>query len=309
MKTLPPLRALVAFEAAFRLGSFLAAAKELHLTPGAVGQQVRKLEEWLGIGLFNRQVRKLTPTDAGLAYYRNVAAALQQIAQATSSLRDQEGGEVWLSTSPGLAGKWLGPRIARFIERHPEINLHISASTRLANFDSDRVDLAIRYFDGHDPRLNVELLYRDEVRLYASPEYRDRVGLQGPDDLRRATLIHTTLHPHWAVWGQRFTRIPEAEWRGLRRVHFDQSALALEAAKAGQGVVLANPLLTADDLSSGQLVELFDDRLPLATGYFLVARRHAALRPGAAALRDWLLAEFAAFAASARVATAAAGEG
>lgn len=298
MENLPPLRALVAFEAAVRLGSFLAAARELHLTPGAVGQQVRKLEIWLGVELFERGIRKVTVTRDGLGYYKHVAAALQQIRQASQVLRRPPGDDVWLSTSPSLAGKWLGPRIARFIAQQPAINLHLSASTRLADFDRDTVDLAIRYFDGKDPHLAVQLLYRDEVHLYCSPRYRAAIGLATPADLRRATLLHTTLHPHWPEWGRRFTPLAADEWATLRGVYFDQSSLALEAAKADQGVVLNNPLLAADDLASGALVEPFAGSLPLATGFYLVYRRQPALKPSAVALREWLVDEFSAFAAA-----------
>lgn len=296
METLPPLRALVAFEAAVRLGSFLAAARELHLTPGAVGQQVRKLEAWLGADLFERGIRKVTVTSDGLNYYKHVASALQQIGQASQALRVQQGDDVWLSTSPSLAGKWLGPRIARFIAQHPTINLHLSASTRLVDFDRDTVDLAIRYFDGEDRRLAVQLLYRDEVHLYCSPRYRAQIGLATPADLRRASLLHTTLHPHWAAWGQGFAPLSATDWAALRGVYFDQSSLALEAAKADQGVVLNNPLLAADDLASGALVEPFVHSLPLATGFYLVSRRQPALKASAVALKDWLVAEFSAFA-------------
>lgn len=296
MTALPPLKALTSFEAAVRLGSFLAAARELHLTAGAVGQQVRKLEDWLGVPLFDRQIRKISVTADGLNYYRSVAAALQQIRQASDALRQQERNDVRLSTSPSLAGKWLGTRIVRFIAQHPSIALHISASTRLVNFDTDPVDLAIRYFDGRDPRLAVELLYRDEVHLYCSPTYAKNIGLAAPSDLRRATLLQTTLHPHWHNWGRGFADLSEAEWRSLRSIYFDQSSLGLEAAVADQGVVLCNPLLAADDLARGALIEPFAHALPLATGFYLVARKNTPLSAGAAALRDWLVAEFAGFA-------------
>lgn len=296
MEALPPLRALIAFEASVRHGSFLAAARELHLTPGAVGQQVRKLEAWLGAELFDRRIRKVSVTRDGLAYYKSVAAALQQVRQASLAFRQQQGQDVWLSTSPSLAGKWLGPRIARFIAQHPAIKLHLSASTRLADFDNDAVDLAIRYFDGRDPRLAVVPLYRDEVHLYCSPRYRAQLGLATPAELRRATLLHTTLHPLWPAWGQGFAPLSAAEWAALRSVYFDQSSLALEAAKADQGVVLSNPLLAADDLQSGALVEPFAHALRLDTGFFLVFRRQSLLKPSAQALKDWLVAEFSAFA-------------
>lgn len=294
---LPPLRALTVFEAAVRLGSFLAAARELHLTPGAVSQQVKKLEGALGVRLFARGVRKVTVTEDGLVYYRGIAGALQQLREAGRALGARRAADVRLSTSPSLAGKWLAPRIARFIELHPEIDLHLSASTRMADFDRDAVDLAIRYFDGRDPRLAVEALYRDEVHLYCSPRYRVQIGLESPDDLRRATLLHTTLHPHWAEFARRFTTLSEAELSALRGVYFDQSSLALEAAKADQGVVLNNPLLAEEDLRSGALVEPLALALPLETGFFLVWRRQPPLKPSARALKDWLVGEFSAFAA------------
>jgi LysR family glycine cleavage system transcriptional activator len=153
MATTVPIKSLMAFDAAMKHRSFALAAKDLHVTASAVGQQIQKLEEWLGTSLFIRSVRQVTPTREALSFWATVQPALSRILQASEALRQSQSNEVWLSMPPSLAAKWFALRMADFLSCHPDISLHLDTSTSLADFNRERVDLAIRYFDGTDTEL------------------------------------------------------------------------------------------------------------------------------------------------------------
>lgn len=289
MSTQLPIKSLLIFDAAMKHKSFTRAAQELHVTPGAVGQQIQKLEEWLGTPLFVRSIRQVQPTAEGLRYWAVVQPALARLQQASDELRLSRSREVWLSMPPSLAAKWFAPRMAAFVTLHPDISLHLSASTDVVDFERDRMDLAIRHFDGRDASLHAELLYRDEARLYCSPEYARKLRLNKPDDLVRATLLNTTILPHWDEWLARFSHLDSAQRERITRQHFDQSALAIETARLGHGVLLSSPVLTGGELRDGTLVEPFQGHLHVAKAYYLVHPRRVPLRPAAQLLKDWLL--------------------
>jgi len=289
MKASPPLKALLCFDAAVRLNSFSLAADELNVTPGAVGQQIRNLEQWLGVSLFTRQIRQVQPTPDGQAYWAQIQPALTQIIEASHALRDRHNNNVWLNMPPSLAAKWFARRMAGFLESHPGVALHLSSSIALTDFSSERVDLAIRHFDGRAPELEVELLHQDDARVYCSPAYVEQMGLRDPADLCRAMLLHNTLHPHWPEWLQRFAGIGEEEGRRIPGIHFDQSLMAIEAARRHQGVVITSEWLTQEEVASGVLIEPFAQRLPLSKGYYLVQPKHSILRPTVQALKEWLI--------------------
>lgn len=291
MNISPPLKALSCFDAAMRHNSFSLAADELNVTPGAVGQQVRNLEQWLGVSLFTRQIRRIQPTPDGLAYWARIQPALAQILDASQALRDRHSSNVWLSMPPSLAAKWFARRMANFLASSPGVSLHLSSSTTLTDFSSERADLAIRHFDGVDPELDVQLLHQDDARVYCSPAYARQGKLQSPGDLRGATLLHNTLHPHWPEWLARFAGMDSDEVTQITGIHFDQSLMAIEAARRDQGVVITSQWLTEEEMTSGALIEPFLERLPLSKGYYVVQPRHAIPRPAVQALKEWLIGQ------------------
>jgi LysR family glycine cleavage system transcriptional activator len=289
MRAIPPLKALVALESAMRLGSFTLAADELSVTPGAVGQQIQKLEDWLGVSLFVRQIRQVTPTAEGRAYFAQIQPALAQIVQASRRVRESRNQGVRLSMPPSLAAKWFAPRMADFLIAHPGIALNLSTSTSFVDFELDAVDLAIRYFNGDDPNLAVQLLYADEARVYCSAAYAKRLKLRHPEDLQRTMLLHNTLHPHWASWLRHFSELTAAQIENVSGIHVDQSLIAIEAAVREQGVVLTSALLTEAEVANGSLIEPFDMALPLSSAYYLVHPRTTELHAGAKTLKAWLV--------------------
>ncbi|MGB1239605.1 MAG: LysR substrate-binding domain-containing protein [Pseudomonadales bacterium] len=288
VQSLPPLKALVAFEAALRHASFKLAAQELYLTPGAISQQVNKLEQWLGYALFTRAPRKLCATSQGLTYYAQIAPALAQI-RAASAPRQTSARAVRLSLTQTLAAKWLGPRLGQFIAQHPEIEVHISASNQMVDFRSDDVDLAIRHFDGLDAQLETQLVYDDQICVYASPSYFEVLG--AARDLSAATLIVTDFYPHWGAWLKQETQGALAQ-SDLASLHFDQAVLAVDAAVRGQGLVLSNALIVRDELASGALIEPFQARLISSKSYYLVQSKRRPLSEAAEKLKTWLVQQF-----------------
>ena len=291
-KDLPPLRALVVFEASVRHSSFKLAAEELHLTPGAVGQQIRKLEEWLGLSLFNRSPRQVQVTDTGMVYYRQIVPALEQICSASRSIQQQRRKGVSVTMLPSIAAKWLAPRLKDFVTRHPNIDVHINATQVPVSFEQEGVDLGIRHFDGKDAAFESVLLLKDEVRVLCSPRYAAEHKLNKPDDLSQATLLHTSIHQAWSVWFDRFSTLEPRVYEQIHGIWFDQGMLAIDAACRHQGVVLTNELLTRDELLSGDLIEPFQARMPLNRGYYLIYPKRRKLSEVAIAFRDWLLEEF-----------------
>ncbi|WP_293264258.1 LysR substrate-binding domain-containing protein [Oryzomicrobium sp.] len=291
MKPLPPLKSLVAFDAVMRSNSFSVAAAELSVTPGAIGQQIQKLEAWLGAALFIRQVRAIHPTPEALAYWARIQPALAQIADASQKLRDSRSAGVWLSMPPSFAAKWFTARMAGLLTAHPGLQLHLNATAALVDFEREAIDLAIRYFDGNDHRLETARLYDDEARVYCAPGYAAALAMAAPADAARASLLVTTMHAHWERWLARFAGLGGAQAMALPRIHFDQSLTAIEAARQGQGLVLTSPLLVREEVAAGTLVEPFDCPLPLVNGYYLVHPRTQALRPAAAAVKAWFIAE------------------
>ncbi len=293
MKNLPPLRSLVAFEAAARHLSFTKAAEDLHVTPGAVGQLIHKLEDWLGVKLFHREVRKVSLTEAGAAYFGRISTALGQIAHASTVLKQRRHNEVRISMPPSFARKWFVPRMARFMDLHPDISLHIDASAALVDFDNESIDIAIRHFKAQESnRLDVELLFLDELRVYCSPGYCERLELKQSENLAKATLLATRIHPYWERWLLKFTKLSGREIGEIPTINFDASHLAVDTAKRHQGVVLTSSSLVEQEIASGELIEPLEARLPVDEGYYLVGPKGSFVPGGAVeALRLWLKQE------------------
>jgi len=293
MISYPPLKALVAFDAAMRANSFSLAADELCVTPGAIGQQIQKLEEWLGMSLFIRQVRQVQPTDAALSYWQKIQPALAQISDASSRLKRSRSMAVSLSMTPSFAAKWFTIRMASLVTQHPDIELHLNASVETVDFEREAVDLAIRHFNGKGANLKASLLFKDEARAYCTLEYASAMRLRVPEDLANANLLVTTIQPYWERWFKQFSQLDSEAIARIPRIHFDQSLLAIEAAKQGHGVVLASPSFTEAEVASRALIEPFDCCLKLENGYYVVHPSKTALSQAAMRVKQWLIEEAA----------------
>lgn len=307
----PPLNALRAFEAAARHLSFKKAADELHVTPGAISQQIKALEEHLGVPLFVRLTRALELTEAAQVGLPKLREGFACLGEAVERVRGGEStGVLTLNVAPAFAARWLVGRLPRFADAHPEIELNISASLDLIDVlrgvpraepeagEAAAGDLTIRFGTGRYPGFRVDRLIHDVVTPICSPRLlRGRYPLTQPQALRRHTLLHDNTvylddtRPDWAVWLEAAGIEGIDVARGLR---FDHAALALEAAAEGLGVALSMPTLAQADLAAGRLVRPFELSLPSDYAYYLVCAGASAERPKIAAFRRWLLAEVAA---------------
>jgi LysR family glycine cleavage system transcriptional activator len=294
---LPPLTALHAFEAAARRRSFKAAAEELHVTPGAISQQIKVLEDRLGTALFRRQTRRVELTEAGRVLLVPTQQAFRALADAVARIRGTDQGKLLsVSLLPSFAALWFVPRLGHFRARHPDIDVRISATPKLADIDRDEVDVVIRYGLGDYPGLHVEHLLADDLFPVCSPKLLEGpVPLRKPADLAHHTLIHDELRQEWELW------MRAAGIEGLdtsRGPSFSLWDLAFQAAIAGQGVALGRSTLVGEYLKSGKLVKPFDVTSQSRFGYYLVCLPERADEPKIAALRAWLKDEIASAPAS-----------
>ena len=295
-RRLPPLNALRAFEAAARHLSFTKAAAELFVTQAAISHQVKALEASLGVQLFRRYNRRLMLTDAGQGYLPPLRDALDQIAAATEKLHHQEEtNSLKVSVLPSFAAKWLLPRLSRFRERQPEIDVLVSANNDLADFVNDGVDLAIRYGTGKYPGLEVEYFLDDVVFPVCSPKLlQTGPPLKQPSDLRHHTLLHdpTTADESkdWKTW---LKLAGASDVDTSRGPGFTDASMVLQAAVEGQGVALGRSALAGNDLEAGRLVQPFGPAISSDYRYYIVYPLQHAERPKLRQFRDWLLEETA----------------
>lgn len=288
LHTLPSTRALRAFEASARHLSFRQAAQELAVTQAAVAQLVRQLEADLGVPLFERQVRGLALTQAGRSYQAPIRQALEMIAQATRALGERAD-SVTLSVTPSFAAKWLLPRLPAFVQAHPDIDLRVQASDRLASF-SDDVDLAVRL--GEPPfgaHLIAEKLQEQALVAVGGPAVLpNRVKALTPRQLFSQTLL-CDAHDAWPVFAQDI--LGEALPPLVRRLSFNQTSLAIDAAMAGQGIALVPACFVTTDLAAGRLQQVIVQAWRGTRHFYVVQPRGVVLRPAVAAVRQWLFAQ------------------
>ena len=291
-RRLPSLNALRAFEASARHESFTQAAAELFVTQGAVSQQVKALQEELGVRLFSRDGRRLRLTESGRAYLDVVREAFDRIAAGTERLLERQStGVLNVTTSPNFAAKWLVHRLGRFSEAHPDVELRISASVQHVDFAREDVDLAIRHGDGHWAGLHVARLCDEEIYPVCSPALlKGRRALRRPADLAHHALLHVDDASLWNSWLRRF-RVNAVD--GARGVVFNQASMAIDAAVQGQGVAMARTALAAWDLLAGRLVRPFPQALPAPFAMWIACPEATAELPKVANFRRWLLAEAA----------------
>ena len=299
---MPPLTALRAFEAAARHLSLTKAAQELNVTPGALSHQIRGLEEFIGLELFERRVRAIALTPAGKLLYPGLQTGFAQIREAVAGLRSTADDRVLvISTPPGLTSKWLAPRLHRFASAHPAIDARISSSLTNANFATDGVDVAVRNLavvPPRDPALVVEKLVEVSFVPVCSPKLIESQGpLDTPQALARAPLIHDDTIAHLAnvpTWTDWFATAGVGAVDVSHGLRFNSSDHALDATGEGAGVLLAHDLLAYDDLRTGRLVIPIALSLHSGRAYHLVRPKFQRESAKVRAFRDWIKQEIAA---------------
>lgn len=294
------LNALRAFEASARHQSFSVAAEELNVTPAAVGQLVRTLEQWLGTPLFHRGSSgkaRLVATEAAERALPDIRAGFERLTLGMERMRENSpSGVLTVTVSPAFAAKWLLPRIERFHSAWPDTDVRLDTQLKAVDFLTQRIDIGVRYGTGHWPGLIAEKLMDEEIYPVCSPLLKNTPDcLQTLAELANETLIHDlSMDGHagfttWATWLQTVGMKDLSAQRGMK---INNSAAVLQAATDGQGIALARSVMAQDDLAAGRLIRLFPDIQfvsPLA--YYVVYRSECVSLPRLKAFRDWLFEE------------------
>jgi LysR family transcriptional regulator, glycine cleavage system transcriptional activator len=290
-RSLPPLNAVRAFESVARLGSIKEAAAELSVTHGAVSQQIRLLEEWLGAPpLFRRSVRRVVLTPAGAALLAEFGPALDRISGAVQQHRERRGEApavvLRVNALATFSLRWLLPRMSRFRAEHPDIEVRLATSNDPVDALPDRFDVVIRggpdTFHGFSSRFLVS-----ERRLpVCSPSLLARLPLVEIANLSKHTLLHVTSMPRlWRDW------LAEAGHSALEpaaSLTFDHFYLTIQAALDGLGVAMGPTALISDDLAAGRLVTPFPAISLPARSYFAYFPAGRSNDPHSAVFCDWL---------------------
>ena len=281
---MPSLPALRAFESAARHNSFSRAAAELHLTHGAVGHQVRALEESLGVQLFTRIGRGLALTPEGRILAERVRAAWLDIAAAAQDIsRRANAGQLTISVMPSFAARWLVPRLGRFIEQNPDIQLVVQTAGHLVDFSREAVDVGLRMGNGNWPDLYCERLFGDTYFPVCAPTFNQGKLPETLSELPGLPLLSSIGEP-WTPWFAA-AGLDAPEPRG---VTYSDAHSLLQAAKEGQGIALARQTMVADDLQRGALVRLFSVSIPSPAEYYFVCPPALAQAGKVRRFRAWL---------------------
>ena len=286
-----PLLALRAFTETGRLGSLKAAADVLGVTPGAVSQQIRVLEDRLNVSLFVRERYGVQLSEAGGLIHPNLVRAFDQIERAVSVLEASiRQPTLTVSTVASFASSWLVPRLGNFTAMPPEIEVRVEASSKLADFPRDGIDVAIRHGLGNYPGLHCVRLLSPVLVPVASPRLLAKgPPIRRPADCLKYTLLHDSDRADWALWlqahGADGADVPQ------RGPGFDEDLLLLRAAAAGQGIALVQDTHAQEYLEEGKLMVALDLPWPARFAYYLVSRQGAMQRPAVQAFAEWIAAE------------------
>lgn len=288
---LPPLTSLRAFEAAARHTSFAKAAEELHVTPAALSYQIRQLEESLELKLFNRMNRAVSLTPSGRTLYPHITNGFKAFRQGFKALADLSRTKpLTITAGPAFTAKWLAPRLYRFVESYPDIEIRLAAALRVTDFSVDDVDVAIRFGREVGSDLYSEILLHESLCPVCTPEIAEE--LKTIPDLVHQTILYDDSMSHiedaavdWKDW---LTLAGYPELKLPKGLIFSNADHALNAALAGTGVVLARTTLVKSDIISRQLVQPFPIILDTDLDFRFVCPQGMENEPRTAKFLEWL---------------------
>ncbi len=291
MNPVLPLLALRAFAETGRHGSLKKAADAMGVTAGAISQQIRQLEERLGVILFTRTRYGVRLTQAGERVHPALVLAFDQIARSLEILETTNAPPaLTVSTEPSFAASWLVPRLGRFAARHPDIEVRVEATAELADLQRDRVDVAIRHGLGRYPGLVSEPLIAPVLLPVAAPALlRDGPSINTPADCLAYPLLQDGARADWPMWFQALG-VPDDQRAG-RGPSFDDDFLLVRAAIAGQGMALVRDLYVTEEIALGRLALVLDTPWPTDFAYYAVAHPQTATRSTVQNFIGWLKEE------------------
>jgi len=294
-KRLPPLNSIRAFEAAAKTGSISSAAQSLFVSPAAISQQVRLLEEHLGIRLFNRSRRGVELTEAGQIYLTYVHESFEKLRTGQQKIEQFDNQNVLILTAPpSVASKWLMPKLFQWMELNPSVEMRIDASNTPANFNTSISDFCICFGDTGYPGLLKTEMFRDSISPVCSPALLKNRTDDVTTLLHEYPLIHIdwgdeNIHlPGWDDWLQHagLEHTPSS-----RTLQFNFSSMAIEAAVQAKGIMLGQMTLVQEELNAGKLEQISTTSLPLNKSYYLIYPKRTLLKPMASEFLNWLKKE------------------
>ncbi|NVK71948.1 LysR family transcriptional regulator [Marinomonas sp. CT5] len=291
-----PLAGLGTFAIAARHLSFTKAAQEMHLTQGAVSQQIRQLEERLRLTLFIRYHRRLELTVAGARLAVQLNHSFNEINDLILELQEEETSNILtVSVMPSFATKWLIPRLGSLQEAYPDLQLRIQANDREVNFQRDRIDVAIVHSHVHSSKGHTVPLMKDKVFPVCSPAFAQQRALTQASQLAQVPLLNddsewrfSSPYAEWEKWLQ---LVNEKGIKPSRGISFNRGDLAVQAAIAGQGVALGRTPLVMDDIQQGRLVMPFPQTLDEGHAYLFVCPEMQCQREPVQQLLSWLVTQ------------------
>ncbi|EAR10713.1 transcriptional regulator GcvA [Reinekea blandensis] len=284
---LPPLKSLQAFEAAGRTESFQEAANELNVTPSAISHQVKSLEEYLGIQLFERKTRKVTLTLTGEVYLESIAGAFQTMESATRRLMVGQGGdELKLAVAPAFLERWLLPRFQDFTERYPDIEMDIHSSIGEIDFAQSDIDMAVYFGDGQWSGIDCQFLRSSYLVPVCSPYLLEQERVMEPEDLLKFRLLSVRKRPEeWPQWFQ-LTDTPYQPSQGT--ISFSNGMNTANAATRGLGVALTDPSLVSEEIENGDLMVPIDIMMQQSKSFYLVTQKNRPFSSAMSAFQQWI---------------------
>ncbi len=291
--TMPPLHALQAFEAVGRCGTMTTAAKELGVTPSAVSQQVRKLEDCLGVTLLERIGRRVELTSWGVIFYKEIAKGFTQLSHSVDVLeraRNQTG--IVLTALSSVVNKWIGRKIFEWQALYPDANVRIIGKDDEPKMANGQSDFRITYGKRAEVHTHFAALYTDWVVPACSPRLLGMHKLNAPGDILTFPLLNIEWEPHyrrppqWSEWAELVGAACKDKLSGL---FFALSSSAIDAAVNGHGFVLGQMSMIEDELNAGTLVVPYDIRLPLPESYYLAWDRAALEKPYGREFHTWVM--------------------
>lgn len=277
---------LYTFHVVGRAGAMQDAAHELGVTPGAISQRIRAVEERHGLRLFDRSKNGVTLTTAGRALHADIAAAFASLEAAHQKHFTARGNTVRISTSASFAHSMLVSSLGRFAGTNPKIEVSVETDDRLVDLKSEPVDLAIRHGLGRYAGLRSEWLCSPELVVVASPALLAKNGpLREPADCLRYRLLPDASGKDWPIWFEAQGVDARSATYGTR---YGNDFLTVKAASEGQGLALLNDIYVRDALASGQLVRALETAWPTAFAYYAVALEESFAKPRVLAVVNWL---------------------
>ncbi|QPS10847.1 LysR family transcriptional regulator [Delftia acidovorans] len=287
-----PLQALRTFVEVGQRKSVKAAAQALHVTPGAVSQQIRVLEDRLGVVLLERERLGMRLTEAGASVFPRLREAFLQIDQAMHDLESTKARRsLTVSTVATFAASWLVPRLGRFKQLNPDIEIRVEATSELVDLRRDRVDVALRHGLGDYPGLEVLPLMAPVLTPVASPGFLKAHGavIHEAGDCLSYPLLHDGDRADWPLWLK--AHGVAGDLRAERGSAFDDDFLLIRAAEAGQGLALVPQAYAQEEIAAGRLIQVLDKPWPARFAYYAVTRPGAADRTEVRAFLEWIREE------------------